>query len=53
MERQQVWHHGLVARYWAEFETEGGPEAAHFHTIIRSHVSNAIDTCAKEPYPWI
>jgi hypothetical protein len=24
----QIWHYGLVTHYWAEFETEIGPEAS-------------------------
>ncbi len=29
MNQPQIWHYGLVAREWAEFETEGGPEGYH------------------------
>ena len=29
----QTWHHGLVARWWAEF-SEDGPEIAHFRRFV-------------------
>src|ERR1043166_1731500 len=28
-DESQTWHHGLVARWWSEFN-EGGPEIAYF-----------------------
>ena len=32
-EQPQVWHHGLVARWWAEFNTDG-PEIQYFRSLI-------------------
>ena len=29
----QTWHHGLVAKWWAEFN-EGGPEVAYFQRFV-------------------
>lgn len=43
MTEPQVWHHGLVARYWAEFETEGGEEAAYFQRLIERSGEPALD----------
>ncbi|MFN2228487.1 MAG: class I SAM-dependent DNA methyltransferase [Anaerolineae bacterium] len=43
MTEPDVWHHGLVARYWAEFETDGGPEAAYFQRIIERSGQPALD----------
>ena len=31
----QTWHHGLVARWWAEFN-EGGPEVEYFRGFVES-----------------
>jgi SAM-dependent methyltransferase len=31
----ETWHHGLVARWWAEFE-EGGPEIEYFRPFVES-----------------
>ncbi|MGZ8623327.1 MAG: class I SAM-dependent methyltransferase [Actinomycetota bacterium] len=31
----QTWHHGVVARWWAEFNT-GGPEIAYFQTFVEA-----------------
>jgi SAM-dependent methyltransferase len=43
MKQPQVWHHGLVARYWAEFETDGGKEAVYFQSIIEASGQPALD----------
>ena len=32
-EDPQVWHYGLVARWWAEFNTDG-PEIDYFKALI-------------------
>jgi SAM-dependent methyltransferase len=32
-ETPETWHHGLVARWWAEFN-EGGPEVDYFRTYV-------------------
>jgi SAM-dependent methyltransferase len=34
-EERQTWHYGLVARWWAEFETEG-PEIDYFRTFVEA-----------------
>ena len=31
----QTWHHGLIARWWAEFN-EGGPEVAYFRRYVEA-----------------
>jgi SAM-dependent methyltransferase len=38
----QSWHYGLVARWWAEFNTEG-PEIAYFQTLIERFGQPALD----------
>lgn len=43
MKQPQVWHHGLVARDWAEFSTDGGPEAAYFRGLIERSGQPALD----------
>ncbi len=43
MERPQIWHYGLVARDWAEFQTEGGPEAAFYRQLIEVSGQPALD----------
>jgi SAM-dependent methyltransferase len=37
-----TWHHGLVARWWAEFERDG-PEIDYFQQLIRAHGEPALD----------
>ncbi len=37
-----TWHHGLVARWWAEFEREG-PEIDYFQQLIRARGEPALD----------
>lgn len=39
----QIWHYGLVARDWAEFQTDGGQEAAYFRTMIDTFGQPALD----------
>jgi SAM-dependent methyltransferase len=39
----QIWHHGLVARDWAEFQTDGGQEASYFRGIIETSGQPALD----------
>lgn len=39
----QIWHYGLVARDWAEFQTEGGKEAAFFKSLIERSGEPALD----------
>ena len=38
----QVWHYGLVARWWAEFNTEG-PEIAYFKGLVERYGEPALD----------
>lgn len=38
----QTWHHGLVARWWAEFNTDG-PEIDYFRSFIRDGHGCALD----------
>src|SRR5205814_5460733 len=42
-ERQpQTWHHGIVARWWAEFNVDG-PEIAYFQKFIADEGEPALD----------
>ncbi len=43
MQRPQIWHYGLVARSWAEFSTEGGPEAAYYKKLIETYGQPVLD----------
>lgn len=43
MKQPQIWHYGLVARYWGEFETEGGPELAYYLKQIETSGQPALD----------
>jgi SAM-dependent methyltransferase len=43
LENPQIWHHGLVARYWGAFETEGGPELAYYKNQIEKYGQPALD----------
>jgi SAM-dependent methyltransferase len=43
MKQPQIWHHGLVARSWAEFQTAGGKEAVYFRRIIEASGQPALD----------
>lgn len=38
----QTWHHGLIARWWAEFNTDG-PEIDYFRALIREGNGPALD----------
>jgi len=38
----QVWHYGLIARWWAEFNTDG-PEIGFFDSAVRLHGEPALD----------
>jgi SAM-dependent methyltransferase len=37
-----TWHHGVVARWWAEFNV-GGPEVAYFRGVIEERGQPALD----------
>jgi len=41
-EEPKTWHHGVVARYWAEFNTDG-PEIAYFRQFIERDGQPALD----------
>lgn len=41
-DKPKVWHHGVVARWWAEFNTDG-PEIAYFRDLIRQFGQPALD----------
>lgn len=43
MNQPQIWHYGLVARDWAEFETDGGNEAPYFKALIETYGQPALD----------
>jgi len=43
MQQPQIWHHGLVARDWAEFETDGGQEATYYRRLIEMSGQPALD----------
>ena len=43
MKQPTIWHYSLVARYWAEFETEGGPEEAYYKRLIETFGQPALD----------
>jgi len=43
MKQPQIWHHGLVARDWAEFATDGGQEATYFRRLIETSGQPALD----------
>jgi SAM-dependent methyltransferase len=41
-EEPRTWHYGVVARYWAEFNTEG-PEIGYYREIIERYGQPALD----------
>ena len=43
MTQPQIWHYGLVARDWAEFATDGGPESSYFRGVIEAYGQPALD----------
>ena len=43
MRQPQIWHYGLMAREWGEFETDGGPEAAYFKKLVETVGQPALD----------
>ena len=32
----ETWHHGVVAKWWAEFNTDGGPELAYYRRFVEA-----------------
>jgi 2-polyprenyl-3-methyl-5-hydroxy-6-metoxy-1,4-benzoquinol methylase len=43
VKQPQVWHHGLVAREWAEFQTDGGREAEYYRALVERSGQPALD----------
>ena len=43
MQKPQIWHYGLVAREWGEFETDGGLQAPYIKGIIENTGQPALD----------
>lgn len=43
MQQPQIWHHGLVAREWAEFAIDGGQEATYYQRLIETSGQPALD----------
>lgn len=41
-EEPQTWHYGVVARWWAESNTDG-PEVPYFQNVIERHGQPALD----------
>lgn len=41
-EQAQTWHHGIVARWWAEFNVDG-PEISYFQKFIEDDGQPALD----------
>src|SRR6476660_2533630 len=41
-EKPQTWHHGIVARWWAEFNLDG-PEISYFQKFIEDDGQPALD----------
>src|SRR5438874_13216202 len=41
-EQPQTWHHGIVARWWAEFNVDG-PEIPYFQKFIADEGQPALD----------
>lgn len=43
MKQPKIWHYGLVALYWAEFRTEGGPDTKYYRKLIENSGQPALD----------
>ena len=43
MSQPQIWHYGLVARDWGEFETDSGVERLYFKDLIEASGQPALD----------
>ncbi|MBA3717696.1 MAG: class I SAM-dependent methyltransferase [Actinobacteria bacterium] len=51
----ETWHHGVIARYWAEFNTEG-PEIEFFRRFIEDGGGPALDVACgtgRLLIPWL
>jgi hypothetical protein len=44
----KTWHYGLVARWWAEFNTDG-PEIGYFKGLIQRFGEPAVDVACGWP----
>lgn len=42
-QQPQIWHYGLMARNWGEFQTDGGREARYFKRVIEASGQPALD----------
>jgi SAM-dependent methyltransferase len=54
-ERSGTWHHGIVARWWAEFNVDG-PEIAYFQKFIEGDGQPALDLACgtgRLLVPWL
>jgi SAM-dependent methyltransferase len=54
-DQPQTWHHGVVARWWAEFNLEG-PEIAYFRRFIEEDGQPALDVACgtgRLLIPWL
>jgi hypothetical protein len=45
----QTWHHGVVAKWWAAFNTEGGPELAFYQQFVEAGQPAEKRRRASEP----
>ena len=43
LEKRETWHHGLVARWWAEFNVATDDELAFYRTAIERYGQPALD----------
>ena len=43
MPQESSWHHGLVARWWAEFNIAEPAELAYFHAAVQSYGTPVLD----------
>src|SRR6266496_3123821 len=41
-ETLQIWHHGLIAQWWAEFNLDG-PEIAYFQALVERYGQPVLD----------
>ena len=42
-ERPKTWHYGLIARWWAEFNTASPGELAYYRSAIETYGQPALD----------
>jgi SAM-dependent methyltransferase len=41
--KAETWHYGIVARYWADLITDGGPELEYFRGLIGTYGEPVLD----------